>query len=267
MMSKLKAEEDMSSGDVQAQLRCYVHHLTGKAREQVENYIDDDGVVGLGGTEDLVSLIKSAFGDVDEKGSAQRKIAKLKQGHQLLITFMAEWQALAAKSGFEDTALTFFLREAIHPKLAARLALSPPPKKASWRQYVDLVRDADAIERSLDSNYHSKGNDNSGPKNNSHNHIPQRFTTPIDPDAMDLSKADLSVAKINISQIGWTEKDIGRRPTTDDEKMAKKVYCMVNKLCNWCYSKEHMGDTCPEAIWNKGKAFYTGGKRQGKASS
>lgn len=37
MMSKLKAEEDMYSGDVQAQLRCYVHHLTGKAREQVEN--------------------------------------------------------------------------------------------------------------------------------------------------------------------------------------------------------------------------------------
>lgn len=258
MAAKLMAEGDVYA-DSQAQLRCYITHLTGKARSQVDNYVDEYGQVNFHGVADLITVLKSAFGDIDERGTAQRKIMKLTQGNRNLIEFLAEWQAIAAKTKFGDETLCFVLRQAIHPTLLRRLTLSPIDDAISWTQLIDLVRQADVIERRLDPQYYTKGkNSNSGPT------LPtqtQQNHTHDDP--MDLSAArteDLSANKIDVNQIGWGKKDHGRKPVTDDEKEAKRIYCFVMKLCNWCYSKDHKGAFCPQAFWNKGKSFYTGSK-------
>lgn len=260
MATKMQTEKDLYENDTQAQLRCYITHLVSKARTQVENYIEEDGSINLSSVEELITLLKTAFGDVDEMGTAQRKITTLKQGNRALIEFIAEWQALAAKTKFGDVALIFMLKGAIHPVLLRRLTLSPYVT-STWLHFVDLVRQADVQERVLDSNYHTKGTEAKGGKNHTPSSHTNAQTPPLHNDPM-----DLSAAKVDISKIGWGKNDETKRPVTDDQKMAKRVYCMVNGLCNWCYSKEHRGDLCPTAIWNKSKSFYTG-KKEGNASS
>lgn len=236
-----------SAEQLQLQLRTYVSHTTDRARAQLEAYCTPDGQINLQSVEQLIQILQSAFGDVDEVGTAQRKIHTIKQGNRNLGDFLAEWQILAGKSGFDSAALIYNLKQAIHPTLLRRTTLFPYTA-ATWMQFIDVLRAADQQERVLDANYFKKTNNNNGGGGGG------RMETPADPDAMDLSKAELSKGK----SVKWTKKDEGRRPKTDDERRARKVYCAENDLCNWCYSEEHLGAMCPTAIWNKDKDFYTG---------
>lgn len=246
-----------SAQQLQLQLRTYVAHTTGKARAQLENYYSTDGQISLSSVDQLITILRSAFGDVDEVGTAQRKVLTIKQGNRNLGDFLAEWQMLAAKTGFGDTALVFMLKQAIHPTLLKRLTLAPYVAD-TWIQFIEVLRNADMQERIIDPNYFRA----TGKNNNSGGFGGQQGQQPPaqDFDAMDLSKVD-------ISSVGWSKKDEGRRPANDDEKKAKRIYCMVNDLCNWCYSKEHKGDVCPHAIWNKTKSFYLGPAKKDKGNA
>lgn len=262
MRTKMDAEKDIYEGNTDLQLRCYITHLTGKARKQIENYVEEDGSISLRSIEELITLLKVAFGDVDEKGTAQRKIHEYKQSNTPFSIFITEWQSIAAKTKFENESLSYILKRAVHPLLLERLVMNAFIP-TGWIDLVALFRQCDVTLRSLNPSYHTI---NASRTNGTLKHTQNQSNTPPAPSVAD-DAMDLSAAKIDITKIGWTKKDAdaGRRPKTDDEKMAKKVYCMVNKLCNWCYDTEHKGDMCPDAIWNSSKPFYTG--KKGKEQS
>lgn len=256
--------------DEQSKLKYYLAHLQGKARDQVSSYANRiTGHIDLPDVAALKKILYAAFGEADEKGVAQGKVHHLKQGNRALAEFLPEWQHAASLSGFDNEALIYALRIALHPVIQRRLALSAD-LVTNWIQYLELARAADVIEKRLDPNYYkdTTNNGKNGKKNNNAS-LPAPILEPhLHNDPMDTSKLDIS--KIDISKCGWTEADIksGRRPKTPEEKLSKKIFCMATGRCVWCYDTGHIGTKCPEAIWNQDQPWYTGNaKKQGNGKA
>jgi hypothetical protein len=76
--------------------------LKGKAHDQV-SYNIKDGVVLFNNVNAIKEILKSAFGDIDAKATAQLKIFDVKQGHRPLVIFLPEWHAIAKLTEWDNS--------------------------------------------------------------------------------------------------------------------------------------------------------------------
>lgn len=223
-------------------------------RAQIENYLDERNDVHLPDASALIQILRSSFGEADKKGAAQRKLVSCKQGNRPMAKFLPEWQALAVSTQFGDEALIFSLKSAIHPAIQHRLALFPD-LCSQWCDFIELVRKADVIEQRLDYNYYKQRVKNGG-GGAGYGFMPAEQPAG-DGDAMDLSKLNLS----SITNI-FSLKDKNKKNLSEDEKMAKKLFCIANKLCTSCCDEGHQAKHCPIAYWNRDKDFYKGSAKK-----
>ncbi|KID81191.1 retrotransposon nucleocapsid protein [Metarhizium guizhouense ARSEF 977] len=220
--------------------------LKGKAHDQVR-YNIKDGIVLFDNVDAIKEVLKSAFGDIDAKATAQRKIFDMKQGHRPLTTFLPEWYAVAKLTGWDSAALISHLRRGLHENITWRLSLTKSKDMPTeLTQFMDLVRTCDNECRQVNANYFKKSTSNP-PANQlaglQPTNTPQ-LPTPNGGDPMDLSATT------------WGPEDVasGRRPQNDAERAARKAYCTAHGLCHWCNSDKHRSLNCDTAPWNKGKA-------------
>ncbi|KAH8772361.1 hypothetical protein BGZ57DRAFT_419291 [Hyaloscypha finlandica] len=204
-------------------------------------------VAALGNVNAIKEILKSAFGDIDAKATAQLKIFDMKQSHRPLIIFLPEWHAIAKLTEWDSGALIAHLRRALHDDIIWRLSLTKSKDiPTELTQFMDLVRTCDNECRQLNANYFKKNANNSLANHtaNSHPTTTSQLTTSNGGDAMDLSA------------ITWGAKDVasGRRPQTDAERAARKAYCTANGLCHWYSSDKHRSLKCDTAPWREGKA-------------
>jgi hypothetical protein len=225
--------------------------LTSKAYDQIA-YGIVKGVIAFVDVDAILDILKSAFGDTDSAVTAQNRIFDMKQGHKPMSTFLPEWHAVANRTGWDDAAKISHLRRAVHPDILHRLSFrSTSEIPVDIVTYIGLIRQLDNDCRLSNPDYYKSKK----PANPTHVlHSPtttaQLRTTSDGGDAMDLSaSSSLGTATT------WGKKDVdsGRRPKTEAEREARKAYCNLHKLCNWCNSPDHQSYICPTAPWNTGK--------------
>jgi hypothetical protein len=241
---KLEMNKDWWSSETQ-RMGYVVSCLKGKAHDQV-SYNIKDGVVLFDNVNAIKEILKSAFGDIDAKTTAQLKIFDMKQGHRSLATFLPEWHAIAKLTEWDSGALIAHLRRALHSDITWRLSLTKGKDvPTELTQFIDLVRTCDNECRQVNANYFKNANNSSvNHTASSHPTTTSQLTTANDGDAMDLSS------------ITWGARDVasGRRPHTDAERAARKAYCTANGLCHWCSSDKHRSLKCDTAPWKTEKA-------------
>jgi hypothetical protein len=252
MSIKLRANQDWWSTE-QERMGYFFSLLEGKAKAQFSSHINDDGTIDHTGIDAMIAVLRNAFGDIDEKRSAQRSIMRLKQGHKSLALFIPEFSEVAGKTGFDHTALIAHLREALHPDIIERLSFQTEIA-TTLSGFIDQARQADNLLRNLKPDYF-KSNKN---PNVALHYTPTAVTTSEGGDAMDLNAGRVTTA--------WTAEDVAarRRPRTGEEKTAQKAYNIAHNLCQWCDSADHFANVCPTAPWNKNKEKE---RREGKAWS
>jgi hypothetical protein len=130
--------------------------LKGKAHDQV-SYNIKDGVVLFDNVNAIKEILKSAFGDIDARATAQLKIFDMKQGHRSLAVFLPEWHAVAKLTEWDSGALIAHLRRALHSDIIWRLSLTKGKDvPTELNQFIDLVRTCDNECRQVNANYFKK---------------------------------------------------------------------------------------------------------------
>ncbi|KAJ6436324.1 mRNA 3 end-processing YTH1 [Purpureocillium lavendulum] len=185
---KLEMNKDWWSSEHQ-RMGYAVSCLKGRAHDQV-SYNIKDGVVLFDSVNAIKAILRSAFGDIDAKATAQRKIFDMKQGHKPLTVFLPEWYAIAKLTEWDSEALIAHLRRALHDDITWRLSLTKAKDTPSeLTQFMDLVRTCDNECRQVDANYFRKKNAGGSTKNSGHVPAPAAspLTTPNESgDSMDL---------------------------------------------------------------------------------
>lgn len=244
---ELKLEMNKDWWESESQRMGYVVScLKGKAHDQV-GYNIKEGVVLFDNVNAIKEILKSAFGDIDAKATAQLKIFDMKQGHRSLAVFLPEWHAVAKLTEWNSEALIAHLRRALHGDIIWRLSLTKGKDvPTELTQFLELVRMCDNECRQVNAHYFKKNASNSSTDAtaSSRPSTTPQLTTSNGGDAMDLSA------------ITWSAADVlsGRRPQTDAERAARKAYCTANGLCHWCSSDKHRSLNCDTAPWRTGKA-------------
>lgn len=247
MIIKLKANSDWYPNE-QDKMAYLFSRLGGKAKGQVIGGVStEDGSFTYTSYSAMVQILKQAFGALNRQGEASQAILSYKQGHKPLADFLPGWLELQSLCQFNDTASIALLKSALHVSLIERLSYLT--LKLDLVDFIAQVRDIDTILRSVPStsDYYKRDSGRYLILPSTHDHA--SLTTTQGGDAMDLNAAVL-----------WTAKDIAnaRRPKTDQEKLARRAYCIAQDLCLYCSSPEHRAADCKIAPWNKAKVAKEG---------
>jgi len=241
---KLRTNDDWYPTS-QARMAYVYSRLEGKAAGQLKHGIKDDGTITFASVEDMLQILRQAYGDIDPVSTAQQNVLTARQGTQQTDLFLAEWQESALTSSLSDDTLIALLRVSLHVKILQRLSFTPrgsqPTTAAS---FLAWIRQVDADLRVAEPQYwRSKA---PAPQSAIFQSSPApTFGT----DAMDISATATSVT--------WTATDVKnkRRPKNQAERDARKAYNSAHNLCQWCCEASHTSTACPTAPWNKqGKA-------------
>ena len=237
---KLRANGDWYPSE-QAKMSYVFSRLSGKAKGQITGHVDDAGMFSFNALHEMIQILKQSFGALNLQGEASSTILNLKQGHKSLADFLPGWLELRALARFDDAASIAILKSALHSAIIDRLSYTAPADiRNDITGFVAQVREADTTLRSLDPLYFKK-------TSTTNTTLPPTaapaLTTTQGGDAMDLNAA-----------VVWTAKDVGRRPRTPAEKLARRAYNLSHGLSTWCNLPTHIAPDCPSAPWNKKKA-------------
>jgi hypothetical protein len=246
---KLRVNSDWYPSE-QDRMAYFLSRLKGKAKGQTKGGTTIRGDITFKGVDEIITILDSAFGDINEKASSQGSLFNMLQGNKTLASFLPDWQETASTSAFGDEALIALLKRALHPDIIGRLSYIPiADHKTIINEFVAQVRGIDNVLRNIDPNYHKKRQGAPAAIPNvtlNHQHQASGLTTTDGGTAMDLSVMELGPAVV------WSAKDVSskRIPKTLNEREAKKTYCHANGLCVWCLLK-HPSTDCPTAPWNR----------------
>ena len=133
----------------------FISRLASGALRQVKFGITETGDFTFRDCNELVQVLKTAYGDAAPRATAGVSILKLKQHKQSLQQFLPEWQQTAHESGFDDLALITILRDALHFMIIERLSYTLASfSTTSLSEFLTIVRDADSMLRMLYPSYY-----------------------------------------------------------------------------------------------------------------
>jgi hypothetical protein len=127
--------------DEQSKLRYAMLRLEGPALKQVMHLVRPDRI-NLATFEDFASTLEEAYGDPDRVSTAERGLAKLRQGNRDFVTYHAKFQRVVVDVDWNNTAK----RAAFHRGLCDELKdiLSTQDIPEDWHEYVTLVKKRDS---------------------------------------------------------------------------------------------------------------------------
>src|ERR1700722_2654831 len=137
-------------------MRYFKTRLRDDAYNAVEHGFAEDGTISFTELSEIITLLRQSFGNVDEKGTAQQSIMKLRQNTKPTVQFLNEWLEIAQKTGFDDEAKIAHLKNALHFKVLERLThlqLSHIPVAKDLTGFLAQIRHIDSIIRSIEPNY------------------------------------------------------------------------------------------------------------------
>jgi hypothetical protein len=100
---------------------CYVYgFLKGNAQNQIQPYVLPNKI-NLENIEVLISILKAAFGDPDQVGTASAELDKLTQEHKAFSQYYAEFQHLIAILDYESNTKKTTLQHGLSQELQTSL--------------------------------------------------------------------------------------------------------------------------------------------------
>jgi hypothetical protein len=221
----------------QSKLQYAFSRLEGATLEQLIHLVKDDRV-NLGDFKAFVTSLEEAYGDPDHVNTAERALAKLRQGNRDFVTYYAEFQRLIADLNWNDVAK----RAALHRGLCEELKdiLSTQDVPEDWSHYVALVKKRDMQYRVRKAETHrSSGqtkptttptirNTSPNPAQNTP-HATSSGSGHFGPAPMDLSAA--------------------RRRLSPEERQKR----IDENRCLYCGSFNHMARDCPNKPKTSGR--------------
>jgi hypothetical protein len=91
--------------------------LEGKAAGQLKHGISDDGTITFTTVEEMLQILRQAYGDIDLVHTAQQHVITTRQNSRQTDLFLVEWQEATLASGLSDNALIALLRASLHTKI------------------------------------------------------------------------------------------------------------------------------------------------------
>ena len=228
MQTKLRRNADWYP-DEASRLIYFKSRLRDKAYTAVQHGFGLDGTIHFPDVAAVITLLQQSFGDIDEEGTAQSDIMKLRQGHKPTIEFLQDWLAVASKTGFDDKAKIAHLKNALHPEVLTRLSqllLSNTPIATNLTDFLAQIRHIDSVIRTMNPDYTKTKSPSTVTLTPRPFSVPEIANTPLTTsqggDIMDLSALE------------WSNPDGTRRPKNDEERKARKAYNIKHGLCLWC---------------------------------
>jgi hypothetical protein len=105
--------------------------------EQLIHLVKDD-CVNLANFEAFVTSLEEAYGDPNRVNTAERALAKLRQGNRDFVTYYAEFQRLIAHLNWNDAVKHVALHRGLCEELKDILSIQDLPE--DWSCYVVLVK-------------------------------------------------------------------------------------------------------------------------------
>ena len=115
----------------------------GKAMAQILHHVQSDGNVTFVTLEELLDYLKTAFGDPDERATAQLKLEHYAQKNLAFSEYYGEFRRLAAMAGLEGEAKRIFLLRGINDELRAYLRNNSPAE--SFEDLAKQLQKADTL--------------------------------------------------------------------------------------------------------------------------
>jgi hypothetical protein len=194
-----------------------------------------DDRVNLENFEAFVTSLEEAYGDPDRVNTAERALAKLRQGNRDFVAYYAEFQRLIADLNWNDAAK----RAALHRGLCEELKdiLSTQDLPEEWSRYVALVKKRDMQYRARKAESHRPSGQNRPTSTPA-----VRNTSPVPaqpaPHPTSSGSGHLGPAPMDLSAAGRRLSPEERQKRIDEGR------------CLYCGGFNHMARDCP----NKPKA-------------
>ena len=91
--------------------------LEGKAAGQLKHGISDDGTITFTTVEEMLQILRQAYGDIDLVYTAQQHVITTRQNSRQTDLFLVEWQEATLALGLSDNALIALLRASLYTKI------------------------------------------------------------------------------------------------------------------------------------------------------
>ena len=232
-------------------MRYYISRVKGKAYDQLQGYVQEDGNLLFENTDEIISILCSSFGDLNAAKTAAKTLFELKQENQPMAVFLPKFINLANKVDWTDSAKILALEKGLHRDIKHRLTFkSRSDIPTSYNAFVEMIKDIDYQLRENNANYHKNGGNNNRTgreRGNNNNGIGGGNITPLVTPVVTHTSPVTAAEPMDLSAaVVWKGSQGGRlRPKTPAEKLAKREYCIANNLCLYCKSPSHKILECP----------------------
>ena len=132
--------------DHQSQLRYTVSLLEDCALDQVTPHITNDHI-NLDNVGSLISILETAFGDLDKVATAERKLRNLRQANRDFSTYYAKFVRYAADTTWNEAAKRSQLEEGLCHELKNDLIARDEPEL--FADFITLLQKLDQKRRRL----------------------------------------------------------------------------------------------------------------------
>lgn len=193
---------------------------------------DDSGNYGFYDYADVLTFMKSIFGDPNQEDTALKELLRLQQKNQDFSLHLAKFQRLALESGIAKEALPKFLENSLSKELKDMLMYCPPPDRF-YKTWVSHLKELDCRLRK-----HSLSA--SRPTTNA----PRPQTTrPTTYAAVAASPTVVATAAAIPRAASPSAK--GDPMDLSSARQTQKEHCFQNSLCFRCRQPGHMIANCP----------------------
>lgn len=227
-------------------IRYLVGRLTGKALNQVEPRVKENGSPDFDTVRDLIKYLELAFGDPDERGTAQRELHKLRQTNRPFSEYLADFRRIADRTEYDEEAKRAALLSGLSNEI--QTALITVDLSRSLEETVATLQKIDNKIRALSARIPRTQTQTSAPTFASTNSgsRPKPVQSTSSPVAV-FAHPTGATSAANPALPGGDAMDLGvgraRGPLTPAER-ARRIN---NNLCMYCGDVNHYAGNCPKA--------------------
>lgn len=219
----------------------FLERLEGEAKSLFVPYLDARSLpVNIEDVAKMTEVLELAYGDANKQKDERKQLKEMEQGTMRFTAFLTKWHALALKSGYCNLMLTDQLVEAIHPTLHKKFAWEKNPP-AELSPLIELLKELDASIRSVEGDDYAKKGARFRIKEHKWHKNDGSAKAPV-------------VVDEDVNVLEWVPAP-DKRPKNEEERRARKAYCIKNKLCYVCDSRDHGASQCPKSYINRNKAI------------
>lgn len=219
-----------------------VGRLTGKALDQVVPRVKKDGTIDFATVNDLITYLKVAFGDPDEKGTSQRELQELRQTNRAFSDYLADFRRIADRTGYDKEAKRAALLAGLSTEIQQALVVLD--LLDSLEAAIVKIQKIDNKLRALNSRIPR----NSASNTNSSQALPRpKPTNPSSSPSDVFSNPSGAPPATSPPLPGGDPIDLGigraRGPLTPAERLRR----INNSLCMYCGGANHYAGNFPKA--------------------